>query len=139
VPNQRAITEYETATAGIPDSFDCLTGETIRELAHYASGLPNGAHPAAEANKFARAHFDMLATWYDHLDQLDSEIRADVIEGGIPDDDRDYLKQQARALFAAQQTLLRAVAEYHHGTAGPSLHEGYGWAYQMSNSILSPL
>ena len=138
MPNKRAITAYEAATAGIPDSLDCLTGASIRGLSEYAANLPNGSYPLAEAGKFIRAHLDMLATWYDDLDALDSEIRGDVIEGHIPDDDRAYLKQQAHNLFAAQQTLYRAIVEYHHGTAGPLLDPAYGYAYELSNSTISP-
>jgi hypothetical protein len=133
-----SVIEYETAIAGIPDSFDSLTGQQIREISKEIDRSTRGTYPLAEAQKIIRGHFDMLSTWYDAIDQLDSEIRGEVVEGGIPTDAQQYLKQQARALFAAQQILYRAVAEYHHGTAGPLLDEAYGYAYQLSNSALSP-
>jgi hypothetical protein len=139
VPNQRAITEYETAVSGIPDCFDCLSGDSLRGISEDAASGNPGTYPAKEADTFIRAHFEMLDTWRDHLDQLDSQIRGDVIEGSIPKQTEQYLKQQARALFAAQQTLLRAVAEYHHGTAGPLLDPDYGYAYGLSNSVISPV
>jgi hypothetical protein len=138
MPNQRAITDYETATAGIPDSFDCLTSQQIREISNEIDRSMRGTNPLAEAQKIIRGHFDMLSTWYDALDRLDSEIRGDVVEGSIPAEAQQYLKQQAHNLFAAQQTLLRAVAEYHHGTAGPLLDPDYGYAYELSNSAISP-
>ncbi|MGE7438006.1 hypothetical protein [Kitasatospora sp. NPDC001175] len=134
-----SIAAYEAAIGGIPECFDSLTGDSIRELSEYAASLQNGRYPAKEADAFIRAHFDMLSTWYDALDQLDSEIRGDVVEGSIPTWAQQYLKTEAHALFAAQQALLRAVAEYHHGTAGPLLDPEYGYAYQLSNSVLSPL
>lgn len=136
---QAAVTEYETAIAGIPDCFDSLTGASIRDLAKFAvnnSGC--GTTVGAEADKYVRAHFDMLAVWHDALDALDSEIRADVIEGSISDWARQYLKAEARELFDATQTLLRAVAEYHHGASGPRLDPEYGHAYALSNSALNP-
>lgn len=133
-----AMAAYEAAINGIPDCFDFLDGKQITELATYAASLPTGDPPRAEADKFVRGHLDMLSTWYDALDGLDSEIRGNVIEGSIPADDHAYLKQQAHALFAAQQTLFRAIAEYHHGSAGPLLDPEYGHAYQLSNSVLRP-
>lgn len=130
MPNQRAITAYETASGGIPECFDFLTGDTFREVSEdIARGANSSDQAASLAGQSIRTHFKWLDTWRDALDQLDSEIRGD---------DRAYLKQQARALFAAQQTLLRAVAEYHHGTAGPLLDPGYGYAYKLSNSTISP-
>ncbi|WP_327066833.1 hypothetical protein [Kitasatospora sp. NBC_01302] len=137
MPNQRAIAKYETAIAGIPDSFDSFTADAIRHEAEVIADNSN-SQLAAAADRAIRTHFDMLSTWHDHLDQLDSEIRGDVVEGSIPAEAQQYLKHEARALFAAQQTLLRAVAEYHHGTAGPLLDEAYGYAYALSNSALSP-
>jgi hypothetical protein len=134
MPNQRAATDYEAAIAaiaGIPDSFDCLTGQQIRDISSEIDRSKRDTYP--------RGHFDMLSTWHDALDRLDSEIRGDVVEGGIPTEAQQYLKQQAHNLFAAQQTLLRAVAEYHHGTAGPLLDPDYGYAYELSNSVISPL
>jgi hypothetical protein len=130
VTNQRAITDYETATNGIPDCFDSLTGDSVRRLSQEAAKDKPWTYPLKEAETFIRAHFEMLTTWRDHLDQLDSEIRGEA---------QQYLKQQAHNLFAAQQTLYRAVAEYHHGTAGPLLDPGYGYAYELSNSVIGPL
>lgn len=135
---QAAVTEYETAIAGIPDCFDSLDGKQIAELATYAASLPAGDHPGAEADKFVRGHLDMLSRWYDALDSLDSEIRGNVVEGGIPEWAQQYLKAEALELFESNTALLRAIAEYHHGSAGPLLDPEYGHAYQLSNSTLRP-
>lgn len=132
-----ACTRYEEATGGIEDCFDSLTGASIRDLAKFAV-THGGTTVVAEADKFVRAHLDMLSTWHDALDALDSEIRADVVAGSIPPWAAKYLKDEARSLFDAQQTLLRAIAEYHHGAAGPLLDPEYGYAYALSNSALSP-
>jgi hypothetical protein len=134
-----AASRYGEQIAGIPDCFDYLTGATIRELAEFAAiNTPGAGGAAAEADKFIRGHLDMLTRWHDALDQLDSEIRSDVVEGSIPDWAQQYLKAEAREFFDAHTTLLRAIAEYHHGSAGPLLDPAYGHAYQLSNSALSP-
>jgi hypothetical protein len=140
-PQQRvhdAINRYEEATSGIPDSFDSLTGVSIREISQDAAKDKPWTYPLKEAGTLIAAHFAMLDTWRGHLDRLDGEIRADVIEGAIPAWAQKYLKDEARELFDAIQTLLRAVAEYHHGTAGPFLDPSYGYAYELSNSAISP-
>lgn len=134
IANHPAITEYETATAGIPDSFDCLTAQVIRDHVEW-SGQVSATVAASEC---IRGYFAMLDTWYDAIDALDSELRCNVVAGALPDDQALYLKLQALALFAATTDLQRAVCEYHHGTAGPGLSEGYGHAYALSNSVLSP-
>lgn len=134
-----AIAAYEQQIAGIPDCFDPIDGKQIRELSEYAANLPDGSYPLKEADKFIRGHLDMLTTWYDAIDQLDSEIRSNTVAGGIPEWAQHYLKAQALAMFSANTALLRAIAEYHHGTAGPLLDPAYGHAYQLSNSTLSPL
>lgn len=133
-----AVAAYEKTLGGIPDCFDHLTGGTIRECARIAAYSERWTTPKAEADKFVRAHFDMLDTWRDAIDELDSELRAHVTEGSLPDDQALYLKTQALALFQATTDLLRAVAEYHHGTAGPALDPAYGHAYPLSNSALRP-
>lgn len=136
---QAAVTEYETAIAGIPDCFDCMTGEAIRDLAAYAVTLNReGVTLESAADEFVRGHLEMLSTWQDAIDGLDSEIRGHVIEGGIPDWARQYLKVEALRLFDATTDLQRAVVEYHHGTAGPRLDPEYGHAYALSNSTLNP-
>lgn len=135
---QAIVAQYEKAIAGIPDCFDCLTGKSIAELATYAASLDRHATITDQADKFIRGHLDMLATWYDAIDQLDSEIRSDVIEGSIPEWAQQYLKAQALAMFSANTVLLRTIAEYRHGSAGPLLDPAYGHAYQLSNSALSP-
>ena len=137
-PERTAITEYETAIAGIPDCFDCLTGKSIAELATYAASLNPDVGVASHVDQFVCGHLDMLATWYDAIDQLDSEIRGNVIAGGIPEWAQQYLKAQALAMFSATIALQRAVIEYHHGSAGPRLDPEYGHAYALSNSTLNP-
>lgn len=134
-----AINRYEQQIAGIPDCFDFLDGNQIAELATYASSLPTGDHPRVEADKFVRGHLDMLSRWFDAIDGLDSEIRGNVVAGGIPEWAQQYLKAQALELFESNTALLRAIAEYHHGSAGPLLDPEYGHAYQLSNSTLRPL
>lgn len=133
-----AVTAYERATAGIPDCFDHLTGGTIRETSEVAAEGKPWTYPKKEADAFVAAHFSMLDKWHDAIDELDSELRGNVVAGGLPDDQALYLKQQALALFDATTALLRAVAEYHHGTAGPALDPAYGHAYALSNSALRP-
>jgi hypothetical protein len=133
-----ACTRYEVAVGSFEDSFDSLTGQQIREISNAVDRTTRGTYPLAEAQKIIRAHLDMISTWYSLLDTLDSEIRADVVDGSIPAWAAKYLKDEARSLFAAQQTLLRAIAEYHHGAAGPLLDPEYGYAYALSNSALSP-
>jgi len=134
---QAAVTEYETAIAGIPDCFDTFTADSIRDLATYAAGISSQT-VAAAADEFVRAHLEMLSSWHDALDALDSEIRADVVEGALPDWARQCLKVEALRLFDATTDLQRAVCEYHHGSAGPRLDPEYGHAYALSNSTLNP-
>lgn len=134
-----AINRYEEKIGGIPDSFDSMTGESIRDLAAFAVSLNReGVTLQSEADKYVRGHLDMLSTWYDALDALDSEIRSDVVEGSIPGWAQKYLKDEALELFEVNTVLLRAIAEYHHGSAGPLLDPAYGHAYQLSNSALRP-
>lgn len=138
-PIRDAVNRYTDQIAGIPDSFDSLTSESIRDLAKFAvTHSTDGTTVAAEADKFVRGHLDMLTRWHDALDQLDSEIRSNVVSGGISEWAQQYLKAEARELFDANTVLLRAIAEYHHGSAGPLLDPEYGYAYQLSNSALSP-
>lgn len=135
---QGAAATYEKAIGGIPDSFDCLTGQQIREISNEIDRTTRGTYPLAEAKRIIRGHFTMLSTWHDALDVLDSELRAEVVEGPLSDWAREYLKAEARELFDATQMLLRAVAEYHHGVSGPRLDPDYGHAYALSNSALNP-
>ncbi|MCX4750965.1 hypothetical protein OG455_41525 [Kitasatospora sp. NBC_01287] len=132
-----AINRYEAQIAGISDCFDSFTADAIRHEAEVIADSSN-SQLAAAAYMAIRGHFDMLSTWYGAIDQLDSEIRGDVVEGGIAAEAQQHLKQEARALFGAQQILLRAIAEYYHGAAGPLLDPAYGYAYELSNSALSP-
>lgn len=137
---RRAITAYESEISGIPDSFDCLTAKSIHQLSAYVLAdkvRPDVSIPS-EVDKFVRGHLDMLATWQDELDHLDSELRGNTVAGGLPESEQQYLKTQANALFRAQYDLLRAVAEYHHGSAGPYLDPAYGDAYELSNSFVNP-
>jgi hypothetical protein len=137
---RRAIAAYESAISGIPDSFDCLTAKSIHQLSAYVLAdkvRPDVSIPS-EVDKFVRGHLDMLATWQDELDHLDSELRGNTVAGGLTELEQQFLKEQARALFMATTDLLRAVAEYHHGSAGPYLHPDYGFAYELSNSVVNP-
>jgi hypothetical protein len=132
-----AITTYQHATAGIPDSFDCLTARSLHD--HQINAFRDGKTPASAAvHTLVCEYLDMINNWYDAIDNLDSELRAHVTAGSLPDDQALYLKQQAMALFEASTALLRAIAEYHHGAAGPALDPAYGHAYALSNSTLRP-
>jgi hypothetical protein len=131
-----AITAYEEALNGLPECFDFLTASTIRDYVDAAT-RPD-CTPADMAGSFIGEHFEMLATWHDAIDELDSELRSHVVEGSLSDDHMLYLKLQALGLFNATTTLQRAVCMYHHGAAGPGLSEDYGHAYPLSNSTLSP-
>jgi hypothetical protein len=131
-----AITAYEQAIAGIPDTFDCFTAQSIRDWVDWAN-KPLAA-TSDRAHHYVRSHFDYLDTWRDALDGLDSDLRAHVVEGPLPWDQAAYLKQQALALFDATTALQRAVCEYHHGVAGPALDPAYGHAYALSNSAVRP-
>lgn len=133
-----ACLRYEEATAGIPDCFDYMTAEAIREIAAYAVTLDPNTTVDTEADKFIRGHLDMLSAWRDALDALDSELRADVADGSLPDWASNYLKTEARELFRAASDLQSAVTEYHHGSTGPRLDSEYGFAFVLSNSALSP-
>lgn len=130
------VVTYEHTNAGIEDCFDYFDGGTIREMANLAINT-SGKTMAAEADRFVRGHLGMLGTWHDALDGLDSELRGHVVAGGLPEWAHTLLKCEARKLFLASNTLLRAIAEYHHGNAGPGLSEDYGFAYELSNSALS--
>lgn len=131
------VLTYEHAIVGTEDCFDLLDGGSIHEMANYAANAP-GKTVTAEADAFVRGHLKMLDTWHDALDGLDSDLRGDVVAGGLPDWAHALLKHEARRLFLATTTLLRAIAEYHHGAAGPHLSEAYGFAYALSNSALNP-
>lgn len=133
-----AVNRYEEAIAGIPECFDCLDGKSLAEIAVYAATLDPATTITAEVDKFVRGHLDMLSTWHDALDGLDSEIRGNVIAGGIPDWAQKYLKDEALEMFEATTDLQRAAVEFHHGSAGPRLDPAYGHAYALSNSALSP-
>jgi len=133
-----AVTAYEQATAGIPDCFDQLDAKQILEVAQDAAKVKPWSTPAVEADRFFRSHLRMLGKWHDALDSLDSDLRCDVVAGGLPDEQTLYLKTQALALFEATTALLRVIATYHYGSAGPALSADYGHAYALSNSALSP-
>lgn len=134
-----ACNRYEEAIAGIPDCFAFMTGEAIRDLAAYAVSLNReGVTFESAADEFIRSHLDMLSTWRDALDALDSEFRADVVEGSLPDWAQKYLKDEALELFESTTDLQCAVTELHHGSAGPRLDPEYGHAYVLSNSTLNP-
>ncbi|MFE6868350.1 hypothetical protein ACFVFS_17510 [Kitasatospora sp. NPDC057692] len=133
-----AIATYEKATNGIPDCFDHLTATQISECAQTAAQDRPWTTPASEAAKFITGHFGMLDTWHDALDELDSELRAHVVAGGLPDDQVLYLQLAALALFSATESLRIAVCEHHYGLSGPKLSADYGHAYPLSNSALSP-
>ncbi|WP_199881802.1 hypothetical protein [Streptomyces sp. CB03911] len=133
-----ALSQYETAIAGIPDCFDHLNGKSLAEIAAYATSLNPATTIAAEVDKFVRGHLDMLSTWRDALDGLDSELRCHVVAGGLPEDQALYLQLQALGLFEATTALQCAAIEFHHGSAGPRLDSAYGHAYALSNSTLSP-
>jgi hypothetical protein len=135
-PEHPAVAAYEEAICGIPDSFDCITAQTIRDYADWSNVPLAKAHE--KAAPFVRSFFAMLDTWRDALDELDSELRSHVTAGGLPEDHALYLKLQALGLFTATTALQRAALEYHYGVAGPELSTDYGHAYQLSNSALSP-
>lgn len=109
-------------------------------LAEEARERPSGGldTPNEAFHKLAEGYFEMLGGWRDALDALDSDLRADMVEGGLPDWARLYLSVQAQQLFAASDVLQRAVVLFHHGVSAPRLSPDYGWAYELSCSVLSP-
>lgn len=131
------VVTYEHAIVGVEDCFDMLNGDSLRETARYAEAEIGWSTPEEQVGIFVTGHLGMLDTWHDALDGLDSELRGNVVAGGLPDWAHALLKSEARKLFLATTTLLRAIAEYHHGGAGPGLSEDYGFAYALSNSALS--
>lgn len=138
VEQRPTVLTYEHAIVGIEDCFDSLDGAAIRSCSQYAAKDRPWTTPKDEADTFITGHLAMLDTWHDALDGLDSDLRGDVVAGGLPDWAHALLKHEARGLFLATTTLLRAIAEYHHGSAGPGLSEAYGFAYALSNSTLNP-
>ncbi len=136
---QRAVViDYHHKISGIEDCFDQLDGKMIRTCSQDAAAGKPFTTPRAEADRYVTAHFNMLDTWHDALDTLDSELRGDVVAGGLPEWAAELLKLEALGLFAASYDLLRAVAEYHHGAAGPHLDRDYGYAFELSNSTVNP-
>lgn len=131
------VLTYEHAIIGLQDCYESLDGDAIRDLVTYATVELGRPSPKEVADEFITGHLGMLDTWHDALDGLDSELRDHIVAGGLPDWAHDLLKCEARRLFLATTTLLRAIAEYHHGNAGPGLSEDYGFAYALSNSALS--
>lgn len=132
------VIDYHQAVAGIEDCFDHLDGGMIRSCSQDAAAVRPPTTPGAEADRFVTGHFKMLATWHDALDTLDSELRGHVVAGGLPDWAEQLIKLEAFGLFSASYALLRAVAEYHHGTAGPAPSKDYDFAYELSNSVVNP-
>ncbi len=130
------VIDYHHKIAGIEDSFDHLDGQMIRVCSEDAT-KPR-TYPLKEAQAFIAAHFKMLDTWRDALDTLDSELRGHVVEGGLPEWAVQLVKLEAFGLFGASYALLRAVAEYHHGVAGPALSKDYDFAFELSNSVVNP-
>jgi hypothetical protein len=132
------VISYHHAIAGIEECFDHLDGDMIRTCSQDAAEGKPWATPRGEADRFVTGHFKMLGTWHDALDTLDSELRGDVVAGGLPEWAEKLIKLEAFGLFGASYALLRAVAEYHHGVAGPKLSHDYDFAYELSNSIVNP-
>lgn len=131
------ITAYLNDVGGIPDCFDSLDVNSLR--GHASDVIAGSDDPVAtEIDRFVRGYFEMLGDWHDCIDHLDSDLRGDTVSGGIPEWAQQFLRLEAQGLFAATTDLLRAVAKYHHGAAGPHLSEDYGFAYELSNSVVSP-
>lgn len=132
------VLDYHHAIVGIEDCFGSLDGDSIRDIATYAVSLDQRRTEAGQADLFVTAHFGMLDQWRDALDHLDSELRSHVAEGSLPDWAAELVKLEAFGLFSASYALLRAVAEYHHGTAGPSVEHDHDFAFVLSNSVVNP-
>jgi hypothetical protein len=132
------VVDYHVSIAGIEDSFDQLDGKMIRACSEDAAAGKGWTYPLKEAQGFIAAHFQMLSTWHDALDALDAELRGHVAAGDLPEWAQELVKLEAFGLFGASYALLRAVAEYHHGAAGPALSKDYDFAYELSNSVVNP-
>ncbi|WP_157876967.1 hypothetical protein [Streptomyces graminilatus] len=126
------VVTYYTDIAGIPD---CFGGLDERPLLALAEPGTDGLDPAAAVDGFVRAHLDMLDTWYQAIDSLDTRIRDSI---GLPPWAAAFLHGEAEQLFIATSTLDRAVITHHHGSAGPRLSVAYGLAYPLSNGTISP-
>lgn len=136
---QRAtVIDYHRAVLGIEDCFDSLNGDDIRACSQDAAEGKPWTTPLAEADAFVKGHFQMLDAWRDALDGLDSELRGNVVAGSLPEWAEHILKLEAFGLFSASYALLRAVAEYHHGTAGPAVDHDHDFAFVLSNSVVNP-
>lgn len=140
VPDEQrlAVLTYHRAIIGIEDCFDSFDGDSIRNEAEYAVDAQPGRTLRGQADRIVTAYFLMLDKWHDALDALDSELRGDTVAGSLPEWADELVKRQALGLFSATTTLLRAVAQYHHGNCGPELSEDHGHAYVLSNSIVNP-
>lgn len=132
------VIDYHHKIVGIEACFDHLDGKMIRNCAQAAAEVEPSTTPTAEAERFVSGHFKMLDTWRDALDALDSELRGNVVAGGLPEWAEKLVKLEAFGLFGASYSLLRAVAEYHHGVAGPALSPDYDYAYELSCSVVNP-
>lgn len=130
-----AVTTYITEGIGaIPDLFDQLDGQSLRQLAADVSA--EGASPAAVVDQYVRAHLAYLDQWFTALDTLDSELRDG--RGRLPDWAEPVTRGIALEIFAADTALKSAVIDYHHGSAGQRLSPAHGYAYSLSNGTAAP-
>lgn len=128
------IDAYLTEIAGIPDLFDGLDADDLRQIA--CDVLQEKTSPAVAVDGFVRAHLGYLGTWRDALDQLDADLRDG--HGRLPDWAAPMTCGVARDLFDADSAMKNAVIEFHHGSVGPYLNPAYGYEYCLSNGYAGP-
>jgi hypothetical protein len=101
-----AITRYARSTQGIPDSFEGLTADSIRDLGADFPEVDTAAHG------MLRGHFRLIDQWQDAYTvlKLDNLPRND--EGDRSPAATRFLGLQLVALQNATRTLHAALAEY---------------------------
>jgi hypothetical protein len=139
IPAERrhVVVTYHHKIAGVEECFWHLDDGKIRARSQFtAEGKPLAVTDGA-ADRYIAGLFALLGTWHAALDTLDGELRGGVA-GGLPEWAEDLVKLEAFGLFGASYALLRAVAEYHHGTAGPKVSADDDFAYVLTGGVVNP-
>lgn len=103
-----AITVYEVASAGLPDTFDSLD----------ADNTPEG-FTAEEVKAMYAGLFDDLARWYEALDSLKSGLRNPHDGPAHSRAAYSYLREECIAWYRTLHLVRREACRFAFGTAGP--------------------